>query len=64
MNGEGNGMPKGDIGRAIFAGDFMAEPRLDGGCMYKLCICSIWGRTGGENGGRVWRCPVGLDNEV
>jgi hypothetical protein len=27
VKGEGNGMPKGDIGRAIFAGDFMADAR-------------------------------------
>ena len=27
VKGEGNGMPKGDIGKAIFAGDFIAEAR-------------------------------------
>lgn len=29
-SGDGNGMPNGDIGNAMFAGDFMAEVRWDG----------------------------------
>ena len=55
VNGEGSGMPNGDIGKAMFAGDFIAEVRRDEGCMYKLCICRIWGRAGGEKAGRLWR---------
>ena len=33
VKGEGRGMPKGDMGRAMLAGDLTAEDRFEGFCM-------------------------------
>ena len=45
LNGEASGMPNGDMGRGMFAGDLRGRPSGDMGCAIwegDCILCSAW----------------------